>query len=89
MPGVKREDILIDVEGNVLTVWVLHREFGPCPVCFQLHEFNYECFERHIILPENADAEFISAEYKEGILQIYFPKTKRLSKSINKRIVVY
>ena len=90
IPGVKREDFLIHSDGNVLSVCVLHKECGLHEgERFQLHEFNYECFDRHIILPDNADSEFISAEYKSGILRLYVPKAKHPAKNLHTRIVVY
>src|SRR5687767_14642618 len=70
IPGIRREELLVHIEGNVLFIRVLHKEAGPKAVPkFQLHEFNYICFERHIDLPANADPAFMSAEYKGGILQ--------------------
>ena len=90
IPGVKREDFLIHSDGNVLSVCVLHKECGLHEgERFQLHEFNYECFDRHIILPDNADSEFVSAEYKAGILRLYVPKAKQPAKNQHTRIVVY
>ena len=90
IPGVKREDFLIHSDGNVLSVCVLHKECGLHEgERFQLHEFNYECFDRHIILPDNADAEFVSAEYKAGILRLYVPKAKQPAKNQHTRIAVY
>jgi len=90
IPGVKREDFLIHSDGNVLSVCVLHKEPGLHEgERFQLHEFNYECFDRHIILPDNADSEFVSAEYKTGILCLYVPKAKQPAKNQHARIVVY
>jgi HSP20 family protein len=90
IPGVKREDFLIQADGNILSVFVLHKDCG-CHESewFKLHEFNYECFDRPIILPGNADAEFTCAEYKEGILHLYVPKTNQPVKNLHTRIVVY
>ena len=88
--GVKKEDFLIHSDGNVLSVCVLHKECGLHEgERFQLHEFNYECFDRHIILPDNADSEFASAEYKAGILRLYILKAKQPAKNLHTRIVVY
>jgi HSP20 family protein len=90
IPGLKREDFFITVNDNILSIAVLHKECGKIRQnSFQLHEFNYECFNRHIILPENADAEFVSAEYKEGVLRLYVPKADRPAKNPHARIVVY
>ena len=76
IPGIRREELLVHIEGNVLFIRVLHKETGLTAVpTFQLHEFNYVCFERHIDLPANADSAFMSAEYKAGILQVIIPKT--------------
>ena len=90
IPGVKSEDFLIYSAGNVLSVCVLHKECGLHEgERFQLHEFNYECFERHIILPDNADSELASAEYKAGILCLYIPKANQSAKNLHTIIVVY
>jgi len=90
IPGVKREDFLIHADDNILSVCVMHKEPGNHDgEIFQQHEFNYECFDRHIILPDNADADFISAEYAAGILYLHVPKTKQPAKNLHNRIVVY
>ena len=90
IPGVRREDFLVKADANILSVQVLHKEYG-CHGAehFQLHEFNYQCFDRHIILPENADPEFTNAEYKAGILRLYIPKTNQPDINLRTRIVVY
>lgn len=94
IPGIKKENILIIVEGNILSISVLNKE--GClnkGESFQLHEFDYDSFERHIVLPCNTDSEFTKAEYKAGILRFYIPKSKlSAKKSVKKlrtRIVVY
>ena len=90
LPGIKREELLINTDDNILSVCVIHKELESHKARnFQLHEFNYECFDRHIILPENVDAEFVSAEYREGILHMRLPKTDTPSQKPHTRIVVY
>jgi HSP20 family protein len=90
IPGLKREDFFINVNDNILSIAVLHKNCGNVPEnSFRLHEFNYECFNRHIILPENVDAEFVIAEYKEGVLRLYLPKAGQPVTNPHKPIVVY
>ena len=55
----------------------------------QIHEFDTECLERHILLPKHADIEFVSAEYSKGILSLHIPKTEYPQKKLTSRIVVY
>src|SRR5688572_30751223 len=56
MPGLRREEFLVHIEGNVLCVRVLHKETGLKVVPkLRVHEFNNVCFERRINLPANAD----------------------------------
>jgi HSP20 family protein len=76
IPGVKREDFLILADENILSVCAIHKDCGlQKGEKSKRHEFNHECFDRHIILPDNADADFISAEYAAGILYLHVPKT--------------
>lgn len=90
LPGVDREDFLVYADKNVLSVYVVHhhQKVGN-PEKFRLHEFSCNCFERHIELPIDADTEFVSAEYKEGVLRIYVPKASEQSIVQHTRIVVY
>jgi HSP20 family protein len=76
IPGVEREDFDVSVNNNMLSVAVLHKtcETGEASG-FRLHEFNYECFRRQVELPSRADTEFMMAEYRIGILYIYFQKS--------------
>jgi HSP20 family protein len=68
MPGVKRENILIHVKNEVLSIVVSPYKLEP-------NEPVAECFKRQILLPKNADTEFISAEYRQGVLNFYIPKS--------------
>lgn len=90
VPGVKREDIFVFLHDNILSIVVpdKHREEFRIKK-MQIHEFDTKSFERHILLPDNADTEFISAEYKQGILSLYIPKSNKPSSPDTKQIIVY
>ena len=89
LPGIKREDIFIHVDDGILFVVVLHKNSEVLKEELKIHEFDNEYLKRDIVLPKNADLEFVCAEYKLGILHIYVRKTKRLVRNIINRIVVY
>lgn len=91
VPGVNRENFLINAYGNILTVSVIpndcdtNNESG-----FQVHEFNFGCgASRKIRLPDDADPVFINAEYQSGVLRLYIPKSANPLKLINTSIAVY
>ena len=89
IPGVSREDIFIDVQNNILSITVLHRDLEERIKKFRIHEFDGKYFKRQIILPYNADPVFVSSEYDAGILSICIPKSEIPMKSFNSRIVTY
>lgn len=89
IPGVNRENILIHVHGNVLTVFVLSEENVEEDGKLQIHEFESTRLERHILLPDNADTEFMCAKYGPGILEFYIPKADHPVKNAFARIVAY
>lgn len=90
LPGVSRENFLVYADKNVISVYVVHPDQkADDPKKFRLHEFSCNCFERHIELPEDADTEFVSAEYREEVLRIYVPKATEQSIVQHTRIVVY
>lgn len=90
MPGVKRGDILIYLNNTILSIVVLHKDSEkPNIEKLQLHEFESERLERHILLPDDADTEFISAEFRQGILKLHIPKTNEPLRAASSQIVVY
>jgi len=90
IPGINREDFYINVDEDVLSISVLHKKLEQIEEKkFQLHEFNYECFNRNVILPRNIEKDFVKAEYRDGILSLYFPKTNTPGKHPHSNIIVY
>lgn len=90
IPGTKREEFLILADNNILSISGMHSDshVNERP-SFRLHEFNYHCFDRHVVLPADADAALGRAEYKGGMLCVYVPKTKQPGKHSTAKIVVY
>jgi HSP20 family protein len=74
LAGVDPKDIELNVQGNNLTVSgeqkVSEEKKGAD---FVYQEFAYGRFERSITLPEGVDTSKLTAEYKNGVLEITAP----------------
>lgn len=80
MPGLKRENIEIDVENNVLTVRGEKREErteGEEGGKFHLSERRYGTFTRSFVLPRDVDSDNIAASFEDGVLTVMIPKSER------------
>ena len=90
IPEARREDFFVHAYGNILSISIMHKETEHRKKeRSQLRGFRYGCFDRQIILPNNADTEFISAEYLSGILRLYIPKMVKPAGSRYTKIAVY
>lgn len=87
-PGLKKEDFQINLKKDTLSVWAEVKDNETQTAKdFTRKEFDYSSFARSFNLPESADGDKITAEYKEGILSINISK-KDDSKLQHKEIVV-
>ncbi len=90
IPGVKRDELLIYAKGNILSICAVNNEkINSTLKDQQVQEFSYKWFDRHILLPEDADSAFISAEYRSGIVVLHIPKAARPVNNLHTRIIVY
>ena len=75
LPGVGAEDIDVSVNENTLTIKgekkSEHEEKGKT---HYFSERTYGAFERSFRLPDNAVADHISADFKDGVLNLKIPK---------------
>jgi HSP20 family protein len=74
LAGVDPKDIELNVQGNNLTVsgeQKISEEKKEADFVYQ--EFAYGRFERTIMLPEGVDTQKLTAEYKNGVLEITAP----------------
>jgi len=85
LPGVKKEDINIDVDDNTLTI------SGERKISdehkddtFYKVESYYGKFERSFSLPEDVDTDKIEATSKNGVLEIKIPKMAKVEKTPKK-----
>ena len=90
-PGLKREDFFVNInDQGHLSISALHKDPNRTQnEKYRKHTFNYECFTRELLLPENIDTAFIKAEYHAGILSIWFLKTEKPYQKRASMIVVY
>ncbi len=78
LPGMKREDVRISIEKGILSVSGERKHYGfPEGTKVLLHETNTKPFERAFRLPDEIDANSVSAEMKDGILRIQLPKSEQ------------
>jgi len=75
LPEVKREDISVTFENNVLTLKGERKlELEAKRESFQRIERRHGSFTRAFTLPPTVDGSQISASYKEGVLTIRLPQ---------------
>jgi HSP20 family protein len=81
-PGLTKEDFQINLKKDTLSVWVEKKE-GETEIKkdYTRKEFEYSSFARSFVLPESVNAESITAEYLNGILNITIGKDDAKSQS--------
>ena len=84
-PGKKKEDFVLEIKDNILTISSEHKEEQEeKSENFMRKEFSYNKFSRSFTLPENVDQEKIKATYKDGLLLIDLPKLEKTPPKIKK-----
>ncbi|MBD66250.1 MAG: heat-shock protein Hsp20 [Halobacteriovoraceae bacterium] len=79
LPGVKKENIDITVEGNILSIKG-HREDHS----EEDGHRSYGSFSRAITIPSNANIEKIETNLEDGVLEVMIPKNSESSSSSKK-----
>lgn len=88
LPDVKKEDIKLNVHDNVLTI-TGERKYEKEEKGKKYHrvERAYGSFMRSFTLPEDADGTKVTAEYKDGLLNVRLPKSEKAKpKSIEVKV---
>ncbi len=75
LPGLKKEDITINIEGDVLTLTgERNHDEEVKKENYYRRERAYGLFKREFTLPSTVDHEKIKADFKDGVLKIEIPK---------------
>jgi len=75
-PGMRSEDLNIELHGDTLTVWGekrSDREFSRGR--FSVVQCAYGSFRRDVALPVSVKADKTTANYRDGVLRIELPKS--------------
>ena len=81
VPGMKKEDFNIDVEGNMLTISCeKEATTEEKEQQYTRREYSYSSFSRSFTLPEEVNREKIEAKYEEGVLKLMLPKREETKK---------
>ncbi|KAI9256451.1 HSP20-like chaperone, partial [Phascolomyces articulosus] len=77
IPGVKKEDIKVDVKKDLITISgeaKFDKEYTNSGNVRYLHECYQGTFKRSLTLPDDIDHDKISAKFENGILHVNLPK---------------
>lgn len=82
LPGVKKDDISVDVQDHQLTIKAeMKEETKEEKPQYYRRERRYGSFERRLALPENVKEDAIASTYNNGLLVCTIPKTEEAQKS--------
>lgn len=89
VPGMKKDDFRIDVEGNMMTISAeTKEEKEESDKKYTRKEYNYSSFSRSFTLPQEVNKEKIEAKYDNGVLTLALPKKDEAKTKEGKSIVV-
>jgi len=78
IPGVKKEDVKLSMQDSVLTLSGERKfEEETKKENYVRVERGYGSFTRSFTLPPSVDAKKISAEFKDGLLEVKLPKSEQ------------
>ena len=88
LPGVKKENLDIDIDKNYLTINAKKEEESEeNEKAYKKSEFRYGKFSRTVYFPEEIDVEKTEAKLEHGVLKISAPKI-HLEKDAKKKLTV-
>jgi HSP20 family protein len=89
VPGMKKDDFKIDVDGNMLTISSEKEESSEeKEKKFTRKEYSYSSFSRSFTLPDEINLEKIEAKYEDGVLKLVLPRREEAKITTLKQITV-
>ena len=83
LPGIDRKDIDLSVENSILKIKAERKQPSEVKEEDWYASFQYGQFERSWTLPKEVNPDEVSAEFKNGVLEIHVPRAKA---AISKKI---
>ena len=79
LPGLRQEDVAIELEDNVLTIAGERKtEHEDKKEGFYRVERSFGQFRRSLTLPDGVDADGITAAFDKGVLEVRIPKPEEV-----------
>jgi HSP20 family protein len=77
LPGIPKEEIEVNVSGNLLTVRAEHKEESGEEGREGGYRRQYRSFNQSFSLPSNVDPAKVEAHCENGLLEVWIPKTEQ------------
>lgn len=86
VPGMKKDDFKIALEGLILTISTeAEEEKEETEERFTCREYNFYSFSRSFTLPEDVKPEHIEAKYEDGLLKIVLLRKEEMKTTMATR----
>jgi HSP20 family protein len=83
VPGMKKNDFKIDIDGNMLTISAeVEEKKEKKEEEFTREEYNFSSFSRTFTLPDEVNKEKVEAIYVDGVLKLSLPKKEEAKKAL-------
>ena len=83
LPGIKADEIQINITGEVLTLkGEMKHEEEKKEKAWHMREQRWGSFERSVVLPTDVVADKTKAEFENGILTITLPKAEEVKPKV-------
>jgi len=85
LAGVKKEDISLNIDDDVLTIKAERKESDQN---YNKKQTFYGVYEKSFTLPDSVDKENINASHENGILKLAIPKINQKETKVIKQIEI-
>jgi HSP20 family protein len=77
LPGMKKVDLVLNISGNLLTIKGEKKEEEEIKEKgYYYSERSYGSFARTVEIPKEVQTDKANANFKDGVLEVRFPKTE-------------
>lgn len=74
IPGIPKDEVEINVNGNILTIHAEHKEEEGSEASSRGYRREYRSFHQSFTLPSTVDSSAIEAQCDNGMLEVLLPK---------------